>query len=141
MMYSVFTNSVGMKWSEADEDTKSIFRELAKENTERRQLAEFQQFKAAQARFFIKPPFLSETKQTRQVSADSFQEGSVSKVSKTEERNSLHFQEATDEFNVQKHPISEYNSTEDWAPLPINSRKEEMCLFEFGNMLSRFDWS
>lgn len=115
-----------MKWKEADETTKSIFQELAKENSERRQLAEFQMFKAAQARFFIKPPFLKEATEARQVSMPNDDTST-----RTE----------TQDHNEMRHGLLHQNvDTSDWAPLPIDGRNE-MSLVEFSSMLSNFDWS
>lgn len=129
-----------MIWHHTDQSTKSIFRELAKENSERRQFAESALVKAASARFYIKPVIevleIPDTSVDVKPSANHF-------YAYDRDDRFCNTDDSKSHFEIKLGGISPNDAltcSTDWTPLPFN-KFEEMNIIEFNDMLSNFDWN
>eukprot|EP00804_Cyclotella_cryptica_P007705 CCRYP_001342-RA/>CCRYP_001342-RA protein AED:0.00 eAED:-0.00 QI:52/1/0.5/1/0/0.5/2/0/260 len=129
-----------MKWQEADKSTKRIFREMAKENSERRQCAECKLFKAGSAHFYMKPvtemlPLPDNSADVKPPSKHFPTQNCVDPTVNNDVKLDLEYRQIG---NISTDPLT---SSTDWTPLPFNHKFDEMNIVEFNDMLSNFDWN
>jgi hypothetical protein len=146
--------SVGRKWQESDETTRAIFKELAQEVNQQRQLMEYQSFSEVAADCLLVTPssVLSDVHQSTDNLANVKSVASASDVSASHDFNSTPItndaEYLIDDFAK---PLPHYRNQgfgqviiADWksiTPLPFDCNIDEMDIFEFDCMLSHFDFS